>query len=412
MWIKRSRLVIRYICFPLLFAVAGCLLLMAVSLIPQSRIEENARISANQFINNYNITMLGESEDQRYYWDKTDILIIEESYNLKNFSSALLNPYYNSYKLNFSETFAVMLQDGLEGNIPYVRYWQGFRVFVRPLMIFFSFQDMRKLCALVFFVLFSCLTAAVAKKQGFGNAFAVAAAVSLFNPAVVSHSLQYAPCFLLMFAFSIYVVVKDIDAEHLGILFAFFGMLTQYIDFYTVPFITCLIPALLVMSKNPPDKGLWKTLAVCSLSWLYGYIAIWLVKLLLVTAFTPVNGFSDGFDSLAYRLAGNEQSKRASIILALKWAWWLSSPGRYSSETFFVLAVAVIISCAAACIREQNLWSAVSRRVPYLIAAALPVLWVAVGSDPMIIHAYFQYRTMLPFYVGIFLFICQCFQNN
>lgn len=385
---------------------------MAVSLIPQHFLEENALISAEYFEKDYGEPLTNGYEDERYYWNATDLLIIEESYNLKDFSASLLNPYYNSSEHGFLESFSIMLNNNLEGNVFYLRYWQGFRIFIRPLLIFFSFQDIRKLFAVVFFLLFSCMTAVIAKKQSIQNAVAVAAAVCLFNPAVVSHSLQYAPCFIMMFAFSIYVVVNDIRPGRLGPLFALFGMITQYFDFYTAPIITCAVPALLVMTKEPEDRNLWKTLVICCLSWLFGYVAIWLVKLLLAWVFTPINGFQNGFSSLADRLSGNEQSKTASILYALQYVWFLSSPGRLPKETLLVLCGVIAVSIAAAYVKDGRTWSALLHRVPFLAVAALPVLWVAVASDPTIIHAYYEYRLMLPFYAGSFLFICQCFAGK
>lgn len=397
-----------YFSLVIVFAAIGYALLLAVSLIPQHFVQENALISAEQFMENYGEPMVGGEDDQRYYWDSTDILIMEESYNLKNAPAALINPYYNSSSVDYVENFSVMLKQGLEGNVPYVRYWQGFRIIIRPLMIFFTFQDIRKLYAVVFFILFSCMTAVIAKKQSAGNAIAVAAAVSLFNPAVVSHSLQYAPCFLLMFSFSIYVVMKDIKPERLGLLFVLFGMITQYFDFYTTPVITCVVPALLLMSKETGNGHLWKTLAVCCLSWVCGYVGSWLMKLLMVSVLTPINGFADGFASLGGRLSGNDLSKPASIINAIKWAWWLSSPGRLPKIALAALSAAIITSSFAAYVRDGKKWSAPLRQTPFLAAACVPLLWIAVSSDPVIIHAHFQYRSMLPFFAGAFLFISQC----
>ena len=86
--------VLKYIAAPFIGGAIGLLLLFAVSLIPQSMVQNNASASAHHLAADHITPKYINIWDWSYASDNhTDTLIMMESYNLDSFQDALLNPY-------------------------------------------------------------------------------------------------------------------------------------------------------------------------------------------------------------------------------------------------------------------------------------------------------------------------------
>ena len=176
--------ILKYIAAPFIAGVVGLLLLFMVSLIPQSMVQKNASASADQLDADDITPKYINFWDWAYAFDNhTDTLIMMESYNLESFSDALLNPYRG------------VQDEGAENDMVYVRYWQGFRIFIRPMLMVFPYFQLRQVVSWVFFALMFFMLAAVAERKGIFASLCIGLAIILVNPSIISHSLQYTPCF-------------------------------------------------------------------------------------------------------------------------------------------------------------------------------------------------------------------------
>jgi len=168
------------------------------------------------------------------------------------------------------------------------------------------------------------------------------------------------------------------------------------------------LPALVLLSLDGYRQRRWRTLGQTLTAWLYGYGAMWLVKLLAVTAFTGENGFADGFRSLAGRVGlikvgGLEEMY--GVIAALKTVWWVCAPGESEKELFILLAL-LTAGGGLLILRRRGVRELLSCGA-FLAAAAVPILWFCCAAQPTRIHAWFQYRSIAVSYAGIFLFAIQ-----
>lgn len=57
-----------------------------------------------------------------------------------------------------------VVNQGAENETNYVRYWMGFRMFVRPLLLIGSYYDIRKIVAITFFVLLFAALIGITKR--------------------------------------------------------------------------------------------------------------------------------------------------------------------------------------------------------------------------------------------------------
>ena len=337
----------------------------------------------------------------------TDALIIMESYTLN--SDDPQSVFSNPMRYGGEDTQRGSLMElcgGAPANVNYVRYWMGFRIFIRPLLTIFSYEGICWLISLAFFALAFAAAALTAERIGTRAALCLGAAVCLINPAIAAHSPQLACCFLLGFAFCLYILGIDGRSCNYTAAFCAFGALTQYFDFYTAPLVTLGFPLLILLETGRrSERSLRQTLCCCG-AWLYGYAAMWLCKLVLTGIFTDINGLEDGLASLGGRLGvkvveGLEEYYSAAR--ALKSVWGTAFPGSLTVPAALLFAAAVVISSLVYLLRgsreERELAAS------ELIIMLLPLIWYAAAAQPSCIHAWFQYRSLAVLFFGAFLFI-------
>lgn len=403
--------ILKYIAAPFIAGAVGLLLLFIVSLIPQSLVQKNASASAHQLDADSMIPRYINFWDWAYAFDNhTDTLIMMESYNLESFSDALLNPYrgvqkYEGEETYLSDAFIERVDEGAENDTVYVRYWQGFRIFIRPMLMVFPYFQLRQIVSWVFFALMFFMLAALAERKGIFASLCIGLAIILVNPSIISHSLQYTPCFIISFAAMLFLLFTENLTFDRGLAFCTFGMLTQFFDFYTAPIAVCGLPLLVWLMIDEKSKCKYKTILKSFAAWIYGYVSIWIVKLVFVTVFTDVNGLADGIGSFLGRIGVKEVENikgEYTPLGAFVTVWDMVTPG--ATGAIALVAVALLVLISALVIWKKQGFKQLIESGAYLAVAALPIIWFSAACQPTTIHAYFQYRPLVVFFAGIFLF--------
>lgn len=401
----------KLIAMPPVTAAAACVLFFLVSLIPQSAIQENASRAAKELVAQpQHVTVLNIG-DPAYQMDNyTDSQIILQSYNLTiaNPASILSNPKHISgtNSTNMALALDEVVNQGAENETNYVRYWMGFRIFIRPLLLVGSYFTIRKIVAAVFWVLLFAAMIAIAKKVNTKTAMCFGISLALLNPSIIAQSLQYSCTFLLTFVFILYLCCCR-QSKYIRPAFSFcaFGVLTQLFDFYTTPVITWGIPVLLFLTMDTGNPRPLRTLLKTGLAWLYGYGAMWLTKLLTVTLFTDINGLADGFYRLAQRVGivvMEEAADKYDAIAALKAVWKTVFPG--TGGKVILGAVILVTLVGMGVLWHKRGWKVFWKDGALLIAAAVPVAWFLCSAQPTYIHAWFQHRSLIVMFFGLLLF--------
>jgi len=401
----------RIILIPLLCTVLGCALLFCVSCIPDSLVFENASRSAQQLKNMGPFSVVINEDDPSCTLDSyTDQQIVMEAYTLSrsNPGSVLLNPRHWSDDESQTGSFDALINHSAPLNSNYFRYWMGFRIFVRPLLIFTDYFGMLKLVGAVLTVLGFCIGAAIGRGKDMLTALCFAAAIALVNPAIIAQSLQFCCCFIMALVFMSVILRMRNRHEIIPELFCLFGVATQFFDFYTSPVLCYGFPVLLLICFNPYRERPWRTMISTAASWFYGYVSMWLMKLLCVSVFSNENGFYNGFDSLAGRLGikiVEEYEQMYDVKGALQAVWWVSCPGE-NEKFFFLLLAALVVLSAVILILKKGAKTTLSYSA-FLAIAFIPVIWFCIAAQPTMIHFWFQYRSIALLFAGVFLFIAQ-----
>lgn len=390
---------------PFIIAIIGSFLIFFTSFIPSSFIKDMSLQSAAELSQKPDYSM-GNNRTAYVMDYYTDSLILMESYTLSSSEpvTVLTNPMLYNESLSCDRLLAEAV-NGAELNVNYVRFWMGFRIVVRPLLLLFSYDSICWLSSLAFFTAAFILIAMIARLCSLSAAFCFGLALALVNPAVIAHSLQFYCCFMLSFMFMIFLLLKRNCRISYSLCFCCFGALTQFFDFYTTPLICFALPFLLLVEMDSIGEHRFLSLLKYFFLWFYGYVGIWLIKLFAVTIFTDINGFADGLTSLKGRLGlsivpGIEQYY--SVPYALHRIWGTVFPGATSKPALFGFLAAFIISLVLSLKKTASF--SLSSSLIYPAVSLLVIIWYSVSAQPSSIHAWFQYRSLIVLFFSQFLF--------
>lgn len=411
------RRILKILLLPLVISVVAIVLFFSIAAIPQGAIKENSLSAAKQMFNHQPGETVINYGDLTYAFDNhTDALILMQSYNMtiEDPLSILKNPQHKSEKEPYLPAIALheIVTDQATNETNYVRYWMGFRLIVRPLLMLGDYYTIRKIVAFFFWSLLISVMALLGKRCGILSGICFGVAFSLINPAIVSQSLQFSCCFILCFIFMSILLIFENKKLNIPLLFCSFGALTQFFDFYTTPLITLLFPLLVLLLLNQASNSRWGTFLKTLSAWLYGYVSMWIIKLTYVTLFTDINGFENGFTSFFSRIGitvAEDLKEYYDAKQALTLVW-----NNVFSESFGPLALFLLILITACAIlisfftqsRKEFFSSCV-----YLGVAILPIIWFALTAQPIVIHHWFQYRTIVVFFGALFLYWGHSFSN-
>lgn len=219
---------------------------------------------------------------------------------------ALLNPSYEEIG-NPENPLAGLrsVRDGVEGfqRLTYGRYWHGYQVLLRPLLLIFGPRGLRLFNWVIFIVLFSWVTVMLYKRVSFRVSLLFAFCVVVTAMPVVPSCIQYFTCYAIAMTSMGVILTFPRWVSKLGnasIFFLAVGGVTSFLDLLSTPMLTLglsLITLLLTVNYNNKVQ----LCCLLILSWSVGYIGLWSAKWILATGLTDQNIISDAFNSILIR---------------------------------------------------------------------------------------------------------------
>ena len=379
----------------------------------QGRIEKNLAASIEQFKTEGNYPKVFNAADQSYRLDNyTDMIILQESLFMNTtedplsvFDNPFLTRSYGDEELSdqvlaFEE--AVLTKDT---NTHYTYYWIGIRAIVRPLLIFFNYQNIRGILSIVFCVLWFAAMQRMNQKLGSAYAIAFFSSIACFNVPVIGSQLQFAPCFLIVFI-AVWLLLKfDSNKKLYAPLFFITGACTQYFDFYTYPLITLGIPLtiLAALIRNLSKKERRRIIIGCVISWTFAYFMMWIVKMCLVQIFTDQNDvFLKAFVKFSDWTGGSKDSSLAKYTFPYTMELCMNTLLQPHNKllilaTLIVYAIRIFLGMIKRKL-QKPVWAS-------LYGAVFTICWIAVASQATGRHYWFQYRILAALVFSIFAFI-------
>lgn len=283
----------------------GFFMMIAINKIGSERIECNVKESATVLYNE------GKYPDV-YDWCRskldnyTDSLIFLEC--IENKSDSILNKAMLNYRgsINEKDPYETLIETQLsnakyDSYTEYSRYWHGCLLFVKPLLLFFNYTQIRTINFVLQVLMCSLIVFLLKRKSLKKYVIPYILSILILNPLVISKNIAFSICYYIFSISSILVIIEK--KNRYWLLFLISGILTAYFDFLTYPISTFGIPAVFYLLIKIDEKFENKLIQLvkCGINWCAGYIFMWFGKWVLATKLTGINVIESGINQVRTR---------------------------------------------------------------------------------------------------------------
>lgn len=289
-------------------------------------------------------------------------------------------------------------KDDLKYEIVYPRYWHGYLVVLKPLLVLFDVGEIRMMNLVVQGSLLILLLYMIRKRLGERYQLPVILMVAVLNPIVLPLSLQFSWVYYVSLIGSVVLLMmNELTLRKNDILFFLIvGMLTSYVDLLTYPLITLGLPLVLYLLMDESENGKARLMKAvkCSFIWAVGYAVMWCSKWILCGVLGGNNLASDVTSEILFRVSMTGESKETltiGMVLDRNFGVLLRWP--------YLLLLLVFLGCCFL-LRRKNRQKGIGwqqrlvKVLPYLAVMLLPVVWLIVLSNHSWVHYWFTYREL------------------
>lgn len=278
-----------------------------------------------------------------------------------------------------------------EESFEYAKYWHGYLIFLRPLLLIFDYQQIRLILTFILALLAIFIITSIAEDQS--RTIASIFLITLVNVEYfyIGLSLLNSITFLIMMISSLILVKRFDKIKDFGLFFFIIGMCTSFFGLLDVPLLTYGVPLILYyIYKKEKGKGDFKELVKFSLLWLIGYSLMWISKWILMDIIYGRNLIKIGIGQVLYRSIGGKVTPIQSISYNM---FMVIIP---LILTLFIIFYFYIRYCKN--MNKENL----RKGIIFIIISLIPFIWYSMFSNHSLYHYFFfTYRLLFITLVAI-----------
>ena len=235
-------------------------LLFGVAKIPRKYIEENIKESLPYFEKyKFQIDEQTKRRDYTIINPYADSMILNIIYALDtdNALKSVMEARYYSERGDDdydNRDLNKMVENNLESNEEYMRYWHGSIIIIKPLLMFLNLEQMHHLNFYILLIMELIVLIMLLKRKHFALSIAYVLGLLATSFWIVPRSLEYTWCYMLMNIISAIAIIFKDDDRKLHKLFFISGILICYFDFFTAETLTILVPILMVLGIRFKEK--------------------------------------------------------------------------------------------------------------------------------------------------------------
>ncbi|RDY23285.1 hypothetical protein CHF27_009070 [Romboutsia maritimum] len=282
----------------------------------------------------------------------------------------------------------------------YSRYWHGYLTILRPLLLFFSYSEIRFINTCVLFLLFMTVSYLLKKKLDLKIMLSFFLSMMLVMFSIVPLSLQFSSMFYVMFIAMITVLLlyEKIDENKLSVyLFFIIGSVASFLDLLTVPLITLGIPLttyILLIQKSKKNKlrsGMSNLLEIIksSIIWALGYGIVWASKWVIASLVLKQNVIKDAISQILVRTSATGSKEVLTTMDVIKFNWELI----FNDFTMKIFVVILVIWVVMMILFRKDI-EMIIKCLPILLIGLMPFVWYAVLKNHSQLHCWFTYRNL------------------
>lgn len=290
--------------------------------------------------------------------------------------------------------------------VDYTRYWHGYLVLLKPFFLLFDYADLRVFNVIVQLLLVFLIFRAFSKAGYELEAWGYVLSVLFMMPVVIPLSIQFSVIFYLT-NFSVLVLLKAYDwiveQNSLLLYFQLIGMCASYFDLLTYPTASLGVPLVCILLLGA-DRDSWtkvKNVVSLSVSWGFGYGAMWAGKWILSTLVLRDNVMANALSQILLRASHTQNGERLTVLDT-----WLRNVEFYFEKPYLILIALCLAAVFAGIFRSRGQLADVCiDSIPFLLVAVMPFVWYALAGQHSYEHHWFTFRGLV---TTVFACMCIC----
>lgn len=413
-------------CKPIIFAFSLIMIGISVYYIPHKQIEENIR-------NSYPI--IQDEGDYPWRYDAgvdnfTDIIILQLARYDENKSKwrlAFENNWmtvrksypgraYNNKNINPAQSFLNDHQKHYK--VSYSRYWQGHQLFMRPLLFFTDYGNIRTINSIAQIILLTIVLFYMIKNKLLLLTPIYIAVYILLSPRTIWLNITYSVMYYVYSLAVLFILTKrEWIKKNIGYnsFFVMIGILTCYVDFLTYPIVSLAVPMTFIFYLEPTDsfKDMVKKMIMYPLFWGIGYLGMWILKWSLSSIVIENNLFDDAITNALLRISDDVYltgNKRLEVI-SLAWEHWFNT--NYKKTLFiFMLGYSLLLNMFNIKEHISFVKNKYYQILPFILTSCSGLLYWVIFCEHTYDHKYYSYRTGTAFIFPLIAGFCFWAQNT
>jgi len=385
------RKIIKLVLIVIIGIAAGFTLLLISFLLPTGTMKEHLRESldliesefvSSEVVKGYDATLTGSFTDNlmlaHAVYDGGEHSLLEQTLIMyRGESSEITSSEVDGWAPGQS------LYDYLTGmgqirEVEYARYWHGYLILLKPLLMLVNYNTIRMLQAILQPLLMGLFLYMCIRKEKAELGFGMVITTFFLYPFSMYFSLSLSICFYVMII-ALLIQIKwhdEIKTNHLYLeFFLIIGIVTAYFDFLTYPLVTLGMPLCLYLYLEHNE---WKeklaSLVKYAIAWAGGYLGMWAGKWVITDILLNQRVIGDALSALQTRTDTAGSSLITGFLTVLQ-----KNIDPYANWTYFILLMGILIFLFIWLRRNAGkitIKAALLQGIPYLAAAMLPILWI------------------------------------
>lgn len=287
----------------------------------------------------------------------------------------------------------------------YERFWHGYVVFLKPLLLLFDINIIRQLTILSFIVLVAVVAYQLAILVSRYVALAFIVSIAIFNPPVIMVNLEYFTTFAVMLLGSIallYSLQRGVSRKVITSLFLVIGGTTIFFDFLTTPIITWGVPLIIYIAYSLKHgklnaKKIWTSSVILSIAWLAGYALIWASKWMLASIILQRNIVKNAIETTSYYTSvEGDKGGASTLVYSLQDMYRLNA--EYAALFLPILALSAIFCLFSLILLVKQRRISVQLLALVLLLSLIvlaPLVWMLFARSHSYIHHWMTNRNLI-----------------
>lgn len=278
----------------------------------------------------------------------------------------------------------------------YSRYWHGYLVYLKPLLLIFSWTGIVYGGVILQVGLLLAIFAVAFCKKYTSICIPMLVGVFFLKPVLLLSSLTMAVCFIITLSTVLFILLKHEKLEEKGKypdLFLIVGIVVAYFDFLTYPVVALGFPLCVyfLIKKEESIRANIKKVIAYSIYWGIGYVGMWAMKWVIADITLHTGTIKDALWSIIGRteaIGGRPRMNGGFYVISLNLQEydWIG----YTIVAIIVAVLALLTVIAA--IRKVSVKPLLPMIVALTIIFCIPFVWIIVVQHHSALHARFTFR--------------------